>query len=69
MAFNDKLGASLGQICRENLTNQCRICVQIIFDNILNRNIPWPAVSEYISSEAQDLIDRYVQRKISVGDL
>ena len=43
------------------------ICVQIIFDNILNRNIPWSAVSEYISSEAQDLIDKYVQTKISVG--
>ena len=32
---------------------------QIIFDNILNRNIPWPQVPEDMSYEAQDLIDRY----------
>ncbi|XP_024361260.1 probable serine/threonine protein kinase IRE3 [Physcomitrium patens] len=31
---------------------------QIIFDNILNRNIPWPYVPEEMSYEAQDLIDR-----------
>ncbi|XP_059640675.1 probable serine/threonine protein kinase IREH1 isoform X2 [Cornus florida] len=31
---------------------------QTIFDNILNRNIPWPGVSEEMSPEAQDLIDR-----------
>uniref|UniRef100_A0A7I4FUW0 non-specific serine/threonine protein kinase n=1 Tax=Physcomitrium patens TaxID=3218 RepID=A0A7I4FUW0_PHYPA len=31
---------------------------QIIFDNILNRHIPWPAVPEYMSHEAQDLIDK-----------
>ncbi|KAI4347283.1 hypothetical protein L6164_008105 [Bauhinia variegata] len=31
---------------------------QIIFDNILNRNIPWPRVPEEMSPEAQDLIDR-----------
>jgi len=31
---------------------------QIIFDNILNRNIPWPHVPEDMSYEAQDLIDR-----------
>ncbi|KAI3976507.1 hypothetical protein MKX01_008365 [Papaver californicum] len=31
---------------------------QIIFDNILNRNIPWPGVPEEMSFEAQDLIDR-----------
>ncbi|CAK7349551.1 unnamed protein product [Dovyalis caffra] len=30
----------------------------IIFDNILNRNIPWPRVPEEMSPEAQDLIDR-----------
>ncbi|KAK1371052.1 putative serine/threonine protein kinase IREH1 [Heracleum sosnowskyi] len=30
---------------------------QIIFDNILNRNIPWPQVPEEMSSEAADLID------------
>ena len=34
-------------------------CVQVIFDNILNRNIPWPGVPEYMSEEAMDLIDRY----------
>ncbi|RYR36481.1 hypothetical protein Ahy_A09g041444 isoform C [Arachis hypogaea] len=32
--------------------------VQTIFDNILNRKIPWPAVPEEMSPEAQDLIDR-----------
>lgn len=31
---------------------------QIIFDNILNRNIPWPRVPDEMSSEAQDLIDK-----------
>ncbi|KAG0607460.1 hypothetical protein M758_8G030600 [Ceratodon purpureus] len=31
---------------------------QVIFDNILNRNIPWPGVPEYMSEEAMDLIDR-----------
>ncbi|KAI5562083.1 hypothetical protein POPTR_015G035600v4 [Populus trichocarpa] len=31
---------------------------QTIFDNILNRNIPWPRVPEEMSPEAQDLIDR-----------
>jgi serine/threonine protein kinase len=31
---------------------------QIIFDNILNRHIPWPAIPAYMSYEAQDLIDR-----------
>ncbi|XP_002533426.2 probable serine/threonine protein kinase IREH1 isoform X1 [Ricinus communis] len=31
---------------------------QIIFDNILNRKIPWPRVPEEMSPEAQDLIDR-----------
>lgn len=31
---------------------------QIIFDNILNRNIPWPRVPEEMSYEAQDLIDK-----------
>ncbi|XP_021909433.1 probable serine/threonine protein kinase IREH1, partial [Carica papaya] len=31
---------------------------QQIFDNILNRNIPWPRVPEEMSPEAQDLIDR-----------
>ncbi|KAL6572687.1 hypothetical protein OROMI_013645 [Orobanche minor] len=29
-----------------------------IFDNILNRKIPWPAVPDEMSCEAQDLIDR-----------
>ncbi|XP_061362632.1 LOW QUALITY PROTEIN: probable serine/threonine protein kinase IREH1 [Gastrolobium bilobum] len=31
---------------------------QTIFDNILNRKIPWPTVPEEMSPEAQDLIDR-----------
>ncbi|XP_057952350.1 probable serine/threonine protein kinase IREH1 isoform X2 [Malania oleifera] len=31
---------------------------QIIFDNILNRKIPWPGTPEEMSAEAQDLIDR-----------
>uniref|UniRef100_A0A804N4J4 non-specific serine/threonine protein kinase n=1 Tax=Zea mays TaxID=4577 RepID=A0A804N4J4_MAIZE len=31
---------------------------QIIFDNIMNREIPWPHVPEELSSEAYDLIDR-----------
>ncbi|KAG9138602.1 hypothetical protein Leryth_012939 [Lithospermum erythrorhizon] len=31
-----------------------------IFDNILNRKIPWPAVPREISFEAQDLIDRFL---------
>jgi len=31
---------------------------QSIFDNILNRNIPWPRVPEEMSYEAQDLIDQ-----------
>ncbi|KAK4375482.1 hypothetical protein RND71_006159 [Anisodus tanguticus] len=31
---------------------------QKIFDNILNRKIPWPLVPEEMSDEAQDLIDR-----------
>ncbi|GKB65144.1 probable serine/threonine protein kinase IREH1 isoform X2 [Tanacetum coccineum] len=30
----------------------------MIFDNILNRNIPWPAVPEEMSHGAQDLIDQ-----------
>jgi serine/threonine protein kinase len=31
---------------------------QVIFDNILNRNIPWPHIPEDMSPEAQDLIDK-----------
>ncbi|KAJ0974922.1 hypothetical protein J5N97_016887 [Dioscorea zingiberensis] len=31
---------------------------QIIFDNILNRKIPWPQVPEEMSFDAQDLIDK-----------
>ncbi|CAA2974568.1 probable serine threonine kinase IREH1 [Olea europaea subsp. europaea] len=31
---------------------------QKIFDNILNRNVPWPRVSEEMSHEAHDLIDQ-----------
>ena len=37
---------------------------QVIFDNILNRNIPWPGVPEDMSYEAQDLINRYETRLI-----
>lgn len=35
--------------------------LQIIFDNILNRKIPWPSVPGDMSYEAQDLINRLVQ--------
>ncbi|CAN1126932.1 Probable serine/threonine protein kinase IRE4 [Linum perenne] len=31
---------------------------EMIFDNILNRKIPWPSVPSDMSSEAQDLIER-----------
>ncbi|KAL4557345.1 hypothetical protein LXL04_035520 [Taraxacum kok-saghyz] len=31
---------------------------QTIFDNILNRNIPWPMVPDEMSPDAQDLIDQ-----------
>ncbi|CAL1369419.1 unnamed protein product [Linum trigynum] len=31
---------------------------QIIFDNILNRKIPWPEVPDEMSPEAEDIIDR-----------
>jgi serine/threonine protein kinase len=31
---------------------------QQIFDNILNRKIPWPHVPEEMSAEAHDIIDR-----------
>eukprot|EP00250_Pteridium_aquilinum_P016985 c23395_g4_i1 orf=316-4593(-) len=31
---------------------------QIIFDNILNRKIPWPRVPEEMSEDARDLIDK-----------
>ncbi|GAB2292640.1 Probable serine/threonine protein kinase ireh1 [Dionaea muscipula] len=31
---------------------------QIIFENILNRNIPWPRVPEEMSQEAQDIINK-----------
>eukprot|EP00475_Leptophrys_vorax_P029962 TRINITY_DN44447_c0_g1_i1.p1 TRINITY_DN44447_c0_g1~~TRINITY_DN44447_c0_g1_i1.p1 ORF type:complete len:245 (-),score=26.47 TRINITY_DN44447_c0_g1_i1:170-904(-) len=31
---------------------------EIIFDNILNRDIPWPDIPEEMSYEAMDLIDR-----------
>ncbi|KAL3343471.1 hypothetical protein AABB24_027151 [Solanum stoloniferum] len=34
---------------------------QKIFDNILNRNIPWPGVPEEMSPEAFDLIDRLLR--------
>ena len=33
---------------------------QRIFENILNMKIPWPEVPEEMSSEAKDLIERFV---------
>lgn len=33
---------------------------EIIFDNILNRKIPWPSVPGDMSYEAQDLINRFL---------
>lgn len=33
---------------------------EIIFDNILNRKIPWPSVPSDMSYEAQDLINRFL---------
>lgn len=33
---------------------------EIIFDNILNRKIPWPSIPSEMSYEAQDLIDRFL---------
>ncbi|KAL1202711.1 putative serine/threonine protein kinase IREH1 [Cardamine amara subsp. amara] len=33
---------------------------QQIFDNILNRKIPWPHVPEQMSAEAYDIIDRFL---------
>jgi serine/threonine protein kinase len=33
---------------------------QQIFDNILNRKIPWPHVPEEMSAEAHDIIDRFL---------
>ncbi|KAL1081356.1 hypothetical protein V6Z11_D09G058900 [Gossypium hirsutum] len=32
--------------------------IKLIFDNIMNRNIPWPKVPEEMSYEAYDLIDK-----------
>lgn len=37
---------------------------QIIFDNILNKEIPWPSIPGEMSFEAQDLIDRFVNDMI-----
>lgn len=34
------------------------LSMQQIFDNIMNRNIPWPKVPEEISHEAYDLIEK-----------
>lgn len=33
---------------------------EMIFDNILNRKVPWPLVPDNMSYEAQDLIDRFL---------
>lgn len=38
----------------------CFICIQMIFENILNRKIPWPHVPDDMSYDAKDLIDRFV---------
>ncbi|XP_057973054.1 probable serine/threonine protein kinase IRE4 isoform X6 [Malania oleifera] len=35
-------------------------CPEIIFDNILNRKIPWPHVPNDMSHEAQALVDRFL---------
>ncbi|KAM7258107.1 hypothetical protein ACFE04_013848 [Oxalis oulophora] len=35
-------------------------CPEIIFDNILNRKIPWPSVPCEMSYEAQDLVSRFL---------
>ncbi|RYR42473.1 hypothetical protein Ahy_A08g038957 isoform D [Arachis hypogaea] len=40
------------------VTSWFQLVISTIFDNILNRKIPWPAVPEEMSPEAQDLIDR-----------
>ena len=42
-------------VCCCNLTFSS-LFFQMIFDNILNRNIPWPAVPDEMSPDAQDLI-------------
>ncbi|KAL4280346.1 hypothetical protein GQ457_03G013010 [Hibiscus cannabinus] len=34
---------------------------QLIFDNIMNRNIPWPKIPEEMSYEACDLIDKLLK--------
>lgn len=36
---------------------------EIIFDNILNRKIPWPPVPSDMSYEAQDLINRFLMHE------
>lgn len=37
----------------------------MIFDNILNRKIPWPRVPDDMSYEAEDLIDRLAMNLLS----
>ncbi|CAI5928746.1 unnamed protein product [Closterium sp. NIES-65] len=39
---------------------------EIIFDNILNRDIPWPEVPEEMSYEAMDLIDKLLHPEPSL---
>lgn len=39
--------------------------VQKIFDNILNRKVPWPPVPSDMTYEAQDLINRLVIRLLT----
>ena len=31
---------------------------QQVFDNIINRDIPWPKIPEEMSNEAYDLVDK-----------
>ncbi|RWW12652.1 hypothetical protein GW17_00023671 [Ensete ventricosum] len=40
------------------VTTMCFCFLQKIFDNIMNRDIPWPQVPEAMSLEAYDLVDK-----------
>lgn len=41
----------------DTVTYRCYL-LQQIFNNIINRDIPWPKVPEEMSYEAYDLIDK-----------
>ncbi|KAK4567465.1 hypothetical protein RGQ29_003308 [Quercus rubra] len=63
MASWKKLPSPAGKSMKEaaplKLQNDVKVeSLKTIFDNILNRKIPWPRVPEEMSHEAQDLIDR-----------